>query len=148
MVTRIGKIGIHSPGSSRLTPLVSENTCLCIGEAAVGSPFLVPTIPGKDVGTAEGVLVADGVQGPVMGSEDGHLLAGDQGAGAALGQQVGKGAHGHPGHRLVTCRISGLIWSRSVVKLIDGSGVPGAFTKLTKRRSFTGSSRVARHSSA
>src|SRR5690606_9310867 len=52
-------------------------------------------------------------------------------------------AGGHAGRPSST----GTGWSRSTVNWSDGSGISGALTKETNRRSRSGSSSVARHSS-
>ena len=107
---------------------------------------------------AEGVDVAEGVDGAVVGPEDRDRLPVDQGGDTALERYGVDGAHGrHPGdcevrHAGAPTGINagamGWTWSRSVVKAIVGSGVSGALTKVTNRASFSGSSSVARHSSA
>src|SRR5690606_41986561 len=108
------------------------------------SSDLADDAAGEHVHAAERVAVAQGVHGAVVGAEQRDLLAVHERADAALGQQRVVVADVHPGHVITT----GLIWSRSFSNTMDGSGTPGALTKLTNRRSLSGSSSVARHSSA
>ena len=117
---------------------------------------------GQHVRAATRVAVADRAHAAVVQPEHRDLHAVEQGGDAPLGQQVVEAAdrasttvtlHRSCGHRLTSgipmdTGRAGTGWPRSTTNEIDGSGVSGALTNETKRRSFSGSSSTARHSSA
>src|SRR5437660_1199318 len=117
---------------------------------------------GEDERLAEGIEVADGVDG-VTGPNDGYLLACDERADAGAREQVVERANVLPGflrraldgdrvHRTASrkngafsCQVAGRCWARWRICTRLGSGA-AEFTKVRKRDSFAGSSMVAFHS--
>ena len=127
---------------------------------------------------AERVEVLHGEHAVVHQSDHGHLLAVHQGRGTALGEQIRQAADGEPGGlrrralrrgddllhaHLRTSRVvpamrtaesdrsagvAGRACPRSATYASEGSGVVGALTKEANRRTFSGSSSVAFHSSS
>src|SRR5437762_3434843 len=95
---------------------------------------------------ADRVQVADGVHLAVVGTEQGHLRAPDEGGHPAFGLQPGVRADGRPRHARLPS-ITGTGCPRSDPNSIVGSGWSGALTNDTKRASRSGSSTVDFHSS-
>ena len=118
-----------------------------------GLAFAADDAAGEHEGPAEGVPVADGVQHPVKGTEQRHLLAVHQCRHAAFRDELVVTAHAHPsplelrGHLDVTSSRTGFFWPRSGTNWMLGSGVSGAFTNETNRASRCGSLRTSAHSS-
>src|SRR5438128_2487335 len=117
---------------------------------------------GEDERLAEGIEVADGVDG-VTGPDDGYLLTCDERADAGAREHVVERANVLPGFLrraldgdrvhptasrksgAFSCQVAGRCWARWRICTRLGSGA-AEFTKVRKRDSFAGSSMVAFHS--
>ncbi len=86
------------PCVSRHTPVRRSNTCLNIGDATVGAPSRVPTMPLRHhVGAAVRVALLHRVDAATVHEEQCNLLAVDERRPPAFELEVGHRAHPNPG---------------------------------------------------